>query len=133
MKPEAVLRKAIRKLKKHGVAVSAFIDENGAYCAAGAIYSAAGASDKALREASILEAGKGGTGSTKPFIFTTDDESADSVLPVLKALEKVIRRAEFGGRYDAYRGIYTSTGIAMFGDDYPELVIRAMQQALLEA
>ena len=128
-----ILRMAIRKLKKHGVATSVFVDEKGAYCAAGAIYSAAGASDVALAKAGVLTPTKGGFGNTKAFDFQGNvDGASQEISAALRALEKVIRRSKFGGRYGAYRGIYTERGLAQFSDDHPELVISAMEQAYQE-
>jgi hypothetical protein len=132
MSAAGLLKRALRKLKR-GVAESVFLDGDGRYCILGAVYSAAGCPDDLLRRAYPLQPQK----RTKfhwnePFSFPAKDGVPEDVEMALRAMEKVIRRAEFGGSYDAYRGIAGERGLAVFSDDHPELVIPVIRQAIKE-
>jgi hypothetical protein len=129
-----ILKRAIRKLK-HGVAESVFLDDEGKYCMVGAIYSAAGCPDNLLRRAYPIESKsrtKYYTNQTFGFVSEYPEITSYSLEKALRTVERVVRRAEFGGEYDAYRGIGSSHGIAVFSDDHPDLVIPVMKQALRE-
>ena len=132
MKPAArILQKAVRKLQRCGVSPEALMNKDGAYCAAGVIYSVAGVSDEVLRRASVVTL-NGDVVETQEFEVDGTPQM-HAAMKAQRIFAKVIRRAEFGGKYDAYRSIYGINGIAAFNADHPDLVIPAMKQALKEA